>query len=899
MSAVPKQPAQADATTNPQRVDPAATIINVSKAAHYRSTEWGNQPIALRALLDWVSELHVGKKSSGEVWAPATLDGPRRLATKVLGTDLIVFDSDAGHPLPQIKAQVEQLGWYARIIPSSSWNTTETDTSADKFDAWVSGQADTEAADLTERYLVEEEHKTPAVAKGAEILKRFPDPKDGKNRILFKHQPCEKYRIICVLSERYDLSTPEKRKDWKKYYNAAADQIGLPFDSKCASPERLFYLSYLAPDRLKLAHDHQAEVQGGPINLAALPMPEQPDTGQTTVVRLAPLSHGDREKQKAKGKKQEESPLHRLNEIAVTPDNLELWVPVLFPKAKFQEGTGAWRVKPADLGQDYEEDLSIAPTGIREFGPGTSQTPVGLVIEYGEAVGIVGEAEDEKGKAAAKWLAETIGKSWPRDFQDGLKIGSDVEIAGKVAEQLRRDHDGRVVAAEGKIYRYDGRRWSPIPDRELRLLVHKYDGTEYRTVTGKPEQVKLSSGKINSILNELTTVLKTDEAFFAKPAAGINALNGLIRIVGEGKSARDEVVAHDPDHRCRHVIQGEYHPEQNRLADILLEETLLGTLLNGSFEGESDATDKWSLLAEVAGVAAAGAAPLMGEEQKAVILLGEHAQNGKSQFLDLMRGLLPAEAVCSIPPEEFQDEKNRISLAGKLLNATDEISSANAISANVFKAIITCNRVQGRDLYKSSVDFQPQALHVLATNGLPSFKGGMDPGVKRRLMVVPFNRVIPKEERIPNLGKRIAHGEMDLLLAWAVYGLLRVARNGWQFTELTASKDQIEDWLENVCPVTSWLKSGDVVFETPVVDGRERPVTTKQAYRWYQEWERGENLRRDQSIGRKAFTSRVKTSGLGPIHHRTNTGPVFLNLSRAHSEQDNVINLYEDRKVGG
>ena len=242
--------------------------------------------------------------------------------------------------------------------------------------------------------------------------------------------------------------------------------------------------------------------------------------------------------------------------------------------AKFQEGTGAWRVKPADLGQAYEEDLSISPMGIREFGPETSQTPVGLVIEYGEAAGIagVGEDEDEKGKAAAQWLAEQLGMSWPRDFQDGLKIGSDVEIAKAVAEQLKRAHDGHVIAAEGQIYRYDGMRWSPIPDRELRLLVHEYDGAEYHTATGKPEQVKLSTGKINSILNVLTTVLTTDEAFFANPAAGINALNGLVRIVGEGKTARVEVAAHDPKHRHRHVVQGEYHPDRNRLHDLLLED---------------------------------------------------------------------------------------------------------------------------------------------------------------------------------------------------------------------------------------------------------------------------------------------------------------------------------------
>lgn len=601
---------------------------------------------------------------------------------------------------------------------------------------------------------------------------------------------------------------------------------------------------------------------------------KQPHARQTTGAPLP--SPADRK---------EPTPLFRLNEIALTPDNLKLWVPELFPTAKFQEGTGAWRVTSDDLGRAFEEDLSIAPTGIRDFGPETNQTPVGLVIEYGEAVGIV--AKDKKGKAAAQWLAETLGMSWPRDFQDGLKIGSDVEIAKKVAEQLRRAHDGRVIAAEGQIYRWACTHWSPLPDRELRLLVHEYDGAVYFNATDRPEVVKLSSGKINSILDVLTTVLTTDEAFFAKPAAGINALNGLVRIVGEGKTARVEVVAHDPDHRHRHVVQVEYHPNRERLHDILLGETLLGTLLNGSFAGEPDAIDKWSLLAEVAGVAAAGAAPLMAE-QKAVILLGETAENGKSQFLNVMRGLLPDSAVCSMSPADFQDEKNRMALAGKLLNATDEISSANAIVSELFKFIVTCDLINGRDLYKPPVKFRPQAQHVLATNGLPPFKGGMDRGVKRRLMVVPFSRVIPKDERIPHLGERIVREEMDLVLAWAVDGLLRVARNSWKFTELAASVDRIEDWLEDLCPVTGWLKSGEVGFKTPVVDGRERPVPTKEAYRRYLAWTKDNGVRPDPVVSRNTFTSRVNGSGLGPKSKRTKTGAVFLNLDLNRNDLDAI-----------
>jgi len=275
-------------------------------------------------------------------------------------------------------------------------------------------------------------------------------------------------------------------------------------------------------------------------------------------------------------------------------------------------------------------------------------------------------------------------------------------------------------------------------------------------------------------------------------------------------------------------------------------------------------------------------------EQKAVILLGETAENGKSQFLNVMRGLLPDSAVCSMSPADFQDEKNRMALAGKLLNATDEISSANAITSELFKEIITCDLINGRDLYKPPVKFRPVAQHVLATNGLPPFKGGMDPGVKRRLMVVPFSRVIPKDERIPHLGERIVHEEMDLVLAWAVDGLLRVARNGWKFTELAASVDRIEDWLDDLCSVTAWLKSGEVVFKTPVVDGRERPVPTEQAFKRYLAWAKNNGFRLDQVVSRNTFTSRVNGSGLGAKSKHTNTGAVFLNLDLNRNDLDAI-----------
>ena len=52
-----------------------------------------------------------------------------------------------------------------------------------------------------------------------------------------------------------------------------------------------------------------------------------------------------------------------------------------------------------------------------------------------------------------------------------LRIGSDVEIAKRVIEDLRAAH-GDVVFDEGQVWFYDGTSWQPKSDRDLRLIVH-------------------------------------------------------------------------------------------------------------------------------------------------------------------------------------------------------------------------------------------------------------------------------------------------------------------------------------------------------------------------------------------------------------------------------------------
>jgi RepB DNA-primase from phage plasmid/Family of unknown function (DUF5906) len=90
-----------------------------------------------------------------------------------------------------------------------------------------------------------------------------------------------------------------------------------------------------------------------------------------------------------------------LNSAALT--NLAAWVLEIFPDARFEAGTGAYRVTSAMLGRDLEEDLSIHPDGIRDWGTGEGRTPIDIIMEYGK----------KDFTEAAAWLREHLGDDLP------------------------------------------------------------------------------------------------------------------------------------------------------------------------------------------------------------------------------------------------------------------------------------------------------------------------------------------------------------------------------------------------------------------------------------------------------------------------------------------------------
>jgi P4 family phage/plasmid primase-like protien len=418
---------------------------------------------------------------------------------------------------------------------------------------------------------------------------------------------------------------------------------------------------------------------------------------------------------------------------------------------------------------------------------------------------------------------------------------SDVALAQTVWRELTQEF-GEIVQAEGNIYAYRETHWVPLTADELRRRIHRLDGA--RLPNGR--RIALSRARIDGVINELHTMVAHGE-FFVQQHAGINCSNGFVAISRNGSAALE---AHSRSHRRRHVLPGRW--ELGRSSGG--EGTLLRRFLDGCFRDDPDRQEKADLLAEVAGAAALGIATSL-TEPKALVLLGGSAANGKSQCNDLIRCLLPIDAVTSISPANFGDRTLLIGLQGALLNVVDELAGSDVIGSDIFKRVITGDPIRARDVYKSAIEFRPVAQHIFATNQLPAFRGGIDRGVRRRLMLLTFNRVIPRDERVAGIGRQIAEREPDELLAWAVDGARRLMRQG-RFTEPPSSLQAMQEWLLSADPVEGWLQTGEVtIIATP---GPADGVRTKSAYASFTMWATAEGYRSSGLPAIAQFVRRVQ-----------------------------------------
>jgi phage/plasmid-associated DNA primase len=432
-----------------------------------------------------------------------------------------------------------------------------------------------------------------------------------------------------------------------------------------------------------------------------------------------------------------------------------------------------------------------------------------------------------------------------------LSIGDDVELA----QFLKYGAMQGVVYAEGEFWRYSETDWRSIPPHEMSAAIHKLSGLPF----GNGGMVTLSGGRIKSISGVLADILAAPE-FFAEAAQGINAANCFIAFE-QGKPVSH---AHSPEHRQRHTRPGHWQPGTPSEPP---EGSLLAKLLAGIFQGDPEAEHKQRFLQQIAFVAAAGYSTRL-KSPKAIILLGRTGNNGKSQILDMLEGLLPPDAVSSIAPHEFDDDNKMRKLIGAALNTSGELATG-AIAGDRFKMAVTGDRLDVRGAYKPDVvQFRPQALQVLAGNKLPPFKGGFDRGVRRRLAAIEFLNSIPQDARIVDIGKRVAREEADYLLAWAMGAAEHILSTG-AYDEPPCSEAVIAEWTQTADPVLGWIADRVLPPVKLTLVGEEPKkvrVSSAEAFLDFRIWHQAEEGRA-ATINQRTFTDRIQAQALPGVRY--------------------------------
>jgi putative DNA primase/helicase len=177
------------------------------------------------------------------------------------------------------------------------------------------------------------------------------------------------------------------------------------------------------------------------------------------------------------------------------------------------------------------------------------------------------------------------------------------------------------------------------------------------------------------------------------------------------------------------------------------------------------------------------------KHEKAVLLLGD-GHNGKSVFADVIAGVLGAENVTHQSIEALDSEYNRSGLAGYLLNYSSEIGR-NA-KAEIFKKIVSREPVEARLPYTKPFIVRDYARLAINANELPR-EVEHTAAFFRRLLIIPFTEVITKEERDPDLAKKIVAQEAAGVINWILSGLERLMAQGG-FTPNPMSDEAVAEY---------------------------------------------------------------------------------------------------------
>ena len=217
------------------------------------------------------------------------------------------------------------------------------------------------------------------------------------------------------------------------------------------------------------------------------------------------------------------------------------------------------------------------------------------------------------------------------------------------------------------------------------------------------------------------------------------------------------------------------------------------------------------------------------------ILQGK-GSNGKSTLLDVLVLLLGENNTTALSLDQISDPRMRYELYGKTANICSDLPEMDRVEEGLIKRITSGEPVVCDRKYKDPIKFTPRCKLIFSTNPLPRFQD-ISLGIWRRMIIVPFEYIVPPSQIDPDLGKKFLE-ELPGIFVWALHGTSKLVRDR-RFVESKRCDEANRQYKLSCFPVFTFLD------ECTRPDGE---VAAKDVWMIYRKWCRYCGLRKPKPL---------------------------------------------------
>lgn len=373
---------------------------------------------------------------------------------------------------------------------------------------------------------------------------------------------------------------------------------------------------------------------------------------------------------------------------------------------------------------------------------------------------------------------------------------SQAAVGRRLLEDIERD--GELRYDQGAFWQWSGSCFERLPDEHIYLRA--------AAIEGSPLVKRDADYRAISNFLAKATIRPLSE----RQQHGVNFANGWL-------TTDLTIEDHSPEHGCTFTLPFDYDPVRATQADRFFE------FLHSCWGSEPDYDDRVRSLQEMFAATMFRLAP---RYQKAFLLFGR-AGTGKSQLLNILRAVLPTNAVAQLGPNEWGERFALTDLVGRAANICGELPENGMILGSIFKQVVEGTTMRTEFKNRDPFNFTPGCAHWFASNYLPASRD-TTLGFARRWLILDFNRPVRDGKKVENLGHQIAAEERDAIAAWGVQGVTRLLEQRG-YTEPACHEARFNQMRRANNTVFAFLRDTKVL-----VQDSERSMKCRDVYRHYE-----------------------------------------------------------------